>query len=229
MRVLRHEERGINRARNAGIAATTAPKILFTDADDIAANNRGVGLMGQFDYAEAYDVFAALDAAHPEWADIKVNLAIAVLNRQVEGDEALALGYLEEALALSDMIAVVATPEKYVDADLFRMLGRYRRGRAFVFILNRLDLGVPEEIARDLMRELGRSGIEAPRVFRISALAAGRARADGAPLPAEAGDFQQLEALIEHELTRTRIRRIKQANLLGLTRALLPGRHRYRS
>jgi tetratricopeptide (TPR) repeat protein len=56
-------------------------------ADVVAANNRGVGLMGQFDFAQARTVFAALTAAHPDRADLQVNLAVATLNRQQEGDD----------------------------------------------------------------------------------------------------------------------------------------------
>ncbi len=69
------------------------------DAADIAANNRGVGLMGMYEYGEAREVFAALAEQHPGWVDVKVNLAIATLNRQEEGDEQQALVILEEALA----------------------------------------------------------------------------------------------------------------------------------
>ena len=65
----------------------------------IAENNRGVGLMGQFDYAAARDAFAGLVAAHPGEADLAVNLAIATLNRQQEGDEAAALAQVEAVIA----------------------------------------------------------------------------------------------------------------------------------
>jgi tetratricopeptide (TPR) repeat protein len=61
------------------------------DAEAIAANNRGVGLMGRFEYAEARDVFAGIVEQWPDWHDARVNLAIATLNRQEAGDEATAL------------------------------------------------------------------------------------------------------------------------------------------
>ncbi len=69
---------------------TTSPP----DAADIAANNRGVGLMGMFEYAEAHDVFQTLVAEHPDWVDVNVNLAMATLNRQQDGDEERALEIL---------------------------------------------------------------------------------------------------------------------------------------
>ncbi|MEE8459605.1 MAG: FG-GAP-like repeat-containing protein, partial [Phycisphaerales bacterium] len=68
------------------------------DAADIAANNRGVGLMGMYKYDEADDVFRALAAEHPDWVDVNVNLAIATFNRQQEGDETRAMEILLAAL-----------------------------------------------------------------------------------------------------------------------------------
>lgn len=67
---------------------------------EIAANNRGVGLMGQYRNEEAREVFARLVADRPGWLDGRMNLAIATLNRQQEGDEQralqIALAVLEE-------------------------------------------------------------------------------------------------------------------------------------
>lgn len=69
-------------------------------ADDlIALNNRGVGLMGQYDFAQARDLFMGLAAAHPERLDLQVNLAIATLNRQQEGDDARAQETFRRVLA----------------------------------------------------------------------------------------------------------------------------------
>ena len=68
-------------------------------ADQITANNRGVGLMGQFDFEGARQVFAELAAADPELLDVRVNLAIATLNRQKEVDDAAALEVLDTVLA----------------------------------------------------------------------------------------------------------------------------------
>ncbi|MCH6572973.1 MAG: hypothetical protein IH809_04945 [Proteobacteria bacterium] len=60
------------------------------NAEQIAMNNRGVAQMGHFDYAAAQQTFAALIEKYPGWTDARVNLAIAMLNRQQEGDEAAA-------------------------------------------------------------------------------------------------------------------------------------------
>ncbi|MHC4992360.1 MAG: tetratricopeptide repeat protein, partial [Planctomycetota bacterium] len=69
------------------------------DAADLEANRRGVGLMGRFDYEPARRAFATLVDEHPEWLDVRVNLAIATLNRQQEGDSEAALALLQAVLA----------------------------------------------------------------------------------------------------------------------------------
>ena len=69
----------------------------------IALNNRGVGLMGQFNFGEARDVFAQLASAHPDRTDLQVNLAIATLNRQQEGDSAAAQQILRRVLGADAM------------------------------------------------------------------------------------------------------------------------------
>jgi Tfp pilus assembly protein PilF len=68
------------------------------DAAGVAVNNRGVGLMGQFKYEEARQVFEELLKKYPQNWDIQINLAIATLNRQKEGDEKTALSILARVL-----------------------------------------------------------------------------------------------------------------------------------
>ena len=67
-------------------------------AEVVASNNRGVGLMGRFEYEPARKVFAELVANDPDLLDVKINLAIAILNRQQEGDERKALEIADEVL-----------------------------------------------------------------------------------------------------------------------------------
>ncbi|MCP3902622.1 MAG: hypothetical protein GY715_03215 [Planctomycetes bacterium] len=71
-----------------------------SDPKLVEANNRGVGLMGRFEYEAAYDVFAELVDRRPEWLDVKVNLGIAALNRQQDGDEVRATQIFDEVLAV---------------------------------------------------------------------------------------------------------------------------------
>ncbi|MBY6204061.1 tetratricopeptide repeat protein [Halomonas denitrificans] len=69
-----------------------------TDAE-IVRNNEGVALMGQYRNEEARAIFAELTAARPDWHEVRVNEAIATLNRQNEGDERRALAMAEAVLA----------------------------------------------------------------------------------------------------------------------------------
>lgn len=67
----------------------------FTD-EIIARHNRGVALMGRFDYAEAHKIFQQLAIDHPNWPDVQVDLAIATLNRREPGDSEKALALLQK-------------------------------------------------------------------------------------------------------------------------------------
>lgn len=66
---------------------------------EIARNNQGVALMGQYRNEEARAIFAALAEARSDWFQVRVNEAIATLNRQNEGDEQRALAMAEAVLA----------------------------------------------------------------------------------------------------------------------------------
>jgi len=61
------------------------------DAQAIALNNRGVGLMGRYDYDAALQIFRQLITQYPQQLAFRVNHAIAQMNRQLDGDEADAL------------------------------------------------------------------------------------------------------------------------------------------
>lgn len=65
-------------------------------ASDLAELDRGVGIMGKFEFDLARDVFAALAKKHPRWFEARFNLAVATLNRQAEGDERTAGDLLRE-------------------------------------------------------------------------------------------------------------------------------------
>ena len=67
-------------------------------ADGVAANNRGVAYMGRFDFESAIEVFSALAEQYPDNPDIQVNLAIAIMNRQHEGDEETAKAIFDRTL-----------------------------------------------------------------------------------------------------------------------------------
>ena len=66
--------------------------------DGTARNEQGVALMGQYDYAAALVEFQAAVDGSPDDLNARINLAIATLNRQEEGDERRALAILGEVL-----------------------------------------------------------------------------------------------------------------------------------
>ena len=68
------------------------------DEKDLAAANRGVALMGRFDFDAAREVFEGLAETYPDNADLQVNLGIATMNRQLEGDEAAAKAIFDGVL-----------------------------------------------------------------------------------------------------------------------------------
>ncbi|MCH2149033.1 MAG: tetratricopeptide repeat protein, partial [Phycisphaerales bacterium] len=63
-------------------------------ASAMQENNRGVGLMGSFDYNGAFMIFNDLAEAYPDWTPVLINREIARLNRQQADDELTALEQL---------------------------------------------------------------------------------------------------------------------------------------
>ncbi|MFC1705818.1 GTPase [Planctomycetota bacterium] len=129
---------------------------------------------------------------------------------------------LRKALELSDLVVVLATPEKYANAELHRILRAYRAGREYVFLLNRLDHGIEPEVVDDFRGELSKAGFAEVTVLKLSArdaLAHKLGQQSSADLAL--GDFERLERIIERELSRVRIREIKRKNLDTLTRRLV--------
>ena len=85
-------------AGSSGAVGKGKPDELFRVTPElIAENNRGVGLMEQYRYQKAMEVFQAWGDAHPDWLDAKVNLGIAVLNFTQKG--AAAVSILEQVVA----------------------------------------------------------------------------------------------------------------------------------
>ncbi len=80
------------------VQCTTGRPTGGLDADGVAANNRGVAYMGRFDFESAIEVFSALAERYPDNPDIQVNLAIATMNRQQEGDEETAKAIFDRTL-----------------------------------------------------------------------------------------------------------------------------------
>jgi tetratricopeptide (TPR) repeat protein len=79
-----------------------APEREALSPEHIARNNRGVGLMGRFDFDAAGRAFGALADERPGWLDVHVNLALALMNRQGEGDADRAEQVLRDRVLAAD-------------------------------------------------------------------------------------------------------------------------------
>ncbi|MBL4772843.1 MAG: VCBS repeat-containing protein [Alcanivoracaceae bacterium] len=73
----------------------------------VVLNNKGVGEMGSFDYNKAVLTFENLSVENQQWSLGQQNLAIALLNRQMQGDEEKALS-IAEKLSKEDSKNLVA-------------------------------------------------------------------------------------------------------------------------
>ena len=75
-----------------------SPAVPELSGQDLATHNEAIGLMGQYRYEPAQEHFARLARRYPDRPELRVDLAIATLNRQQEGDEPTALKLLGEVL-----------------------------------------------------------------------------------------------------------------------------------
>ncbi len=84
---------------------------------EIAAHNRAVGLMGQFQYGPAHEILAKLAKSHAELVDLQVDWAIAALNRRQQGDDQRSLQLLRDAQkrAPSNLRAIYCQGILYLD------------------------------------------------------------------------------------------------------------------
>lgn len=69
------------------LAACKGPDSVAPGEADLAQMDRGVGLMGKFEFDAAQQIFADLAQRNPRWYEARFNFALALLNRQAAGDE----------------------------------------------------------------------------------------------------------------------------------------------
>jgi tetratricopeptide (TPR) repeat protein len=114
--------------RGDGSGARSTPP----SAAELTQLDRAVGLMGQFDFAAARDVFASLAARHPDWYEARFDSAVATFNRQQEGDERAAGEQIQallkerpddlRALYLLGLMAIRTQPPKDAESLLRRVV-----------------------------------------------------------------------------------------------------------
>lgn len=76
--------------------AACRPSPVVITPELVEQNNRAVGLMGQFDFAAAVGAFEAIQTGAPDWPGGRLNLAVALMNRQGSSDATRAEALLRE-------------------------------------------------------------------------------------------------------------------------------------
>ena len=132
--------------------------------ENIVLNNQGVALMGQYDYEAARGIFETLVEQEPDWLQARVNLAIAFLNRQKEGDEHTALSIVTQvlqkdpeqirALYVSGIIHFYIGEPEQATAFFNRVVTRDAQDAYAVYFLGQsyLQMGDYEQSAQWLLR-----------------------------------------------------------------------------
>lgn len=129
-------------------------------------------------------------------------------------DEAAAatnLARLRAILPHCDVLLVVSTQQKYLNARVARELSDASEGSHMVFVQTHADRDT--DIRDDWTDHLGKQGIEPRAMFFVDSLAALRAVQAGYSPP---GDFARLLDLLSRELAGSAANRIRRANFLDL-------------
>ncbi len=129
-------------------------------------------------------------------------------------DEAAAatnLAKLRAILPHCDVLLVVATQQKYMNARVSQELCDAAEGAQLVFVQTHADRDT--DIRDDWRDQLRKQGIEPRAMFFVDSPAAMRAAQTGFSPP---GDFARLVDLLSRELAGTAANRIRRANFLDL-------------
>ena len=78
------------------LLAACRPSPVVITPELVEQNNRAVGLMGQFDFAAAVGAFEEIQTGAPHWPGGRLNLAVALMNRQGSSDATRAEALLRE-------------------------------------------------------------------------------------------------------------------------------------
>ncbi len=119
---------------------------------------------------------------------------------------------LERALEHTDLVLMVVTSEKYVSEAVLTLLDRYRIGRHFAYVFNKMDAGVDTALIEDFTREVQKRELPDGPLYAVSTRAVIE-RMDPEATGELAREFKKLEAFIGQQLTRVRIEEIKRINL----------------
>ncbi len=186
-----------------------APLYHSNDPEIARRNDKGVMLMGRYDYDGAFDAFASLLEDHPRLLDVRTNLAIAQLNRQREGDEAAAIAVFRSVLADEPThqraryglgLLLVRAGEEEECRQVFTALAQDVPDDPFVqyFLAQAIEPDQPEQAAAGYSLVLDMDPLLRSAVYRRSQV---RRRLDDIEGAEE--DFQLFTALQDHPQART--------------------------
>lgn len=128
---------------------------------------------------------------------------------------------LAQALGDADLVIVVAYRQSVVERDPLDFLKPYVPRKHMVFVLNRIDELLAENVEPLIEQWLddcirGSLGIADPRCFRTAAIHAQLWRADADPT--KQGEVAELRGFITDEIDAVRARQIRQSNAAGALR-----------
>ena len=127
-----------------------------------------------------------------------------------------------QVLSKCDLIAICASPEKYLDEATWSLLRPLCDERTFVCIETKAESekskaqeGEPRSVREDWNKRLSDQGFKVDDYFRVSALHTLERKITGATSEDEY-DFARFETFLQEELDKERIARVKRSNALGL-------------
>jgi len=129
-----------------------------------------------------------------------------------------------DVLAQCDLVMTCASAEKYLDEATWSLLRPLRSERTLVCVETKARVET-ESFREHWLARLEEQALEAAEYFRVSARTALDQRLAGHGEVDDGFDFQQLEAFLQHQLDRERIRRIKRSNVTGLLAKTLSTLH----
>jgi len=106
--------------------------------EDFRRLNQGIGLLEQYKYQAAYDIFSKLVREHPSWMAARVNLGLAALNRQEKR-------FLEEAERAFKKALELEPDSPHALVPLAVLLRHLERGGEALGFLERAAKSDPED------------------------------------------------------------------------------------
>ncbi|MBN1349704.1 50S ribosome-binding GTPase [candidate division KSB1 bacterium] len=118
----------------------------------------------------------------------------------------------QKILEGSDLVLCIVTPEKYKNQSLFDILKSIVDRRHFIFLFNKIDLGLSDSVLADFTQQLETIGISKPLILKISTGKFDTSEFKFGKMTIR-NEFNRLEEIIRNKLSEKRIHEIKKINL----------------